>query len=125
MRASNHSVGTAFVHSIFEGSPSKQRFHGTHGTPSGSATVSYVRKNTLLAAKGWCICTPLTIPKSATAGGFSNWFLLGTGRMPHLVGGAMGVTLCHGCEKGIPRFDIILLNIYKTTHGCSPGSGTF
>ena len=45
---------------FFEGSPSKQGFHGTHGTPSGSATVSYVRKNTLLAAKGGCMCTPLT-----------------------------------------------------------------
>ena len=45
----------------------------------------------------------------------SNCFLLGTGRMPHPVGGAMGVTLCHCCEKGIPRFDIILLNIHKTT----------
>ena len=45
----------------------------------------------------------------------SNWFLLGTGRMPHPVGGAMGVTLCHCCEKGIPRLDIILLNIHKTT----------
>jgi len=27
---------------------------------------SYVRKNTLLAAKGGCICTPLAPPKSAT-----------------------------------------------------------
>ena len=26
---------------------------------------------------------------------FISWFLLGTGRMPHPVGGAMGVTLCH------------------------------
>ena len=42
-------------------------------------------------------------------------FLLGTGRMPHPVGGAMGVTLCHCREKGIPRFDIISLNIHKTT----------
>ena len=41
-------------------------------------------------------------------------FLLGTGRMPHPVGGAMGVTLCHCREKGIPRFDITL-NIHKTT----------
>ena len=29
-------------------------------------SYSYVRKNTLLAAKGGCICTPLTPPKSAT-----------------------------------------------------------
>jgi len=29
---------------------------------------SYVRKNTLLATKWGCICTPLTPPKSATAG---------------------------------------------------------
>ena len=41
-------------------------------------------------------------------------FLLGTGRMPHPVGGAMGVT-CHCLEKGISRFDIISLNIHKTT----------
>ena len=34
--------------------------------------------------------------------------------MPHPLGGAMGVTLsCR--EKGIPRFDIISLNIHKTT----------
>ena len=30
-------------------------------------SCSYVRKNTLLAAKGGCICTPLTPPESATA----------------------------------------------------------
>ena len=30
-------------------------------------SCSYVSKNTLLAAKGGCICTPLTPPKSATA----------------------------------------------------------
>ena len=35
--------------------------------------------------------------------------------MPHPVGGAMGVTLCPCREKGIPRFDIISLNIHKTT----------
>jgi len=29
-------------------------------------SCSYVRKNTLRAAKGGCICTPLTPPKSAT-----------------------------------------------------------
>ena len=29
-------------------------------------SCSYVRKNTLLAAKGGCICTPLTPPGSAT-----------------------------------------------------------
>ena len=44
--------------------------------------------------------------------------------MPHLVCGAMGVTLSHCREKGIhPLFDIISLNIHKTTsrwrlHGC-------
>ena len=32
-------------------------------------SCSYVRKNTLLAAKGGCICTPLTPPKSVTAHG--------------------------------------------------------
>ena len=47
-------------------------------------------------------------------------FLLGTGRMPHPVGGAMGVTLCHCRERGYTRFDIILLNIHKATSlpGC-------
>ena len=30
-------------------------------------SCSYVHKNTLLAAKGGCICTPLTPPESATA----------------------------------------------------------
>ena len=44
-----------------------------------------------------------------------HWFLLGTGRMPHPVGGAMGVTLCHCREKGNTRFGIISLNIHKTT----------
>ena len=43
------------------------------------------------------------------------WFLLSTGRMPHPVGGAMGVTLCHCREKGNTHFDIISLNIDKTT----------
>ena len=33
------SVYSTFAHSIFEGSPSKVGFHGTHGTPSGSATA--------------------------------------------------------------------------------------
>jgi len=32
-------------------------------------SCSYVRRNTLLAAKGGCICTPLTSPKSATVAG--------------------------------------------------------
>ena len=31
-------VRSMFAHSIFEGSSSKEGFHGTHGTPSGSAT---------------------------------------------------------------------------------------
>ena len=47
-------------------------------------------------------------------------------RMPHPVGGAMGVTLFPAArEKGVhPLFNIILLNIHKTTsragigHGC-------
>ena len=44
--------------------------------------------------------------------------------MPHPVGGAMGVTSSHAVKKGIhPLFDIISLNIHKTTshwhlHGC-------
>ena len=33
-------VRDTFAHSIFEGSPSKEGFHGTHGTPSGSAAGS-------------------------------------------------------------------------------------
>ena len=59
------SVGRTFAHSIFEAAALQTGFHGTHGTPSGSATVSYVRKNTLLAAKGGCISPP----GSATAKG--------------------------------------------------------
>ena len=35
------SVRRTFAHSIFEGSPSKEGFHGAHGTPSGSATALY------------------------------------------------------------------------------------
>ena len=52
-------------------------------------------------------------------------FQIGSGRMPHPVGGVMGVTLSHRREKGITRFGIISLNIHKTTsrrgwhlHGC-------
>ena len=41
-------------------------------------------------------------------------FLLGTGRMPHPVGGAMGVALCIAVKRGHTRFDIIL-NIHKAT----------
>ena len=44
--------------------------------------------------------------------------------MPHPVGGAMGVTLCHCREKGNTRFDIISLNIHKTTYGCSTLTST-
>ena len=35
--------------------------------------------------------------------------------MPHLVGGAMGVSLCTSVKRGHTRFDIISLNIHKTT----------
>ena len=35
-------------------------------------------------------------------------FLLGTGRMPHPVGGDMGVTLCHYRERGYTRFETII-----------------
>ena len=42
-------------------------------------------------------------------------FLLGTGRMPHPVGGAMGMTCVIAVKRGYTRFDIILLNIHKTT----------
>ena len=31
-----------------------------------------------------------------------NWFLLGTGRMPHPVGGAMGVTLLTAVKRDTP-----------------------
>ena len=34
---------------------------------------SYVRKNTLLATKGGCICTPLTPPESATELYVQQW----------------------------------------------------
>ena len=47
--------------------------------------------------------------------GNESRFLLGTGQMPHLVGGAMGVTLCTTYEGGYIWFDIILLIIHKTT----------
>ena len=33
-------ITTTFAHSSFEGSPSKEGFHGTHGTPSRTATGS-------------------------------------------------------------------------------------
>ena len=38
-----------------------------HNHLMDSCSYNYVRQNTLLAAKGGCICTPLTPPKSATA----------------------------------------------------------
>ena len=31
-----------------------------------------------------------------------TWFLLGTGRMPHPVGGAMGVALCTAVKRDTP-----------------------
>ena len=37
-----YTLHATFAHSIFEGSPSKEGFYGTHGTPSGSATVYVV-----------------------------------------------------------------------------------
>ena len=47
---------------------------------------------------------------------FIDRFLLGTGRMPHPVGGDMGVALCTAVKiRGYTRFDIILLNIHKAT----------
>ena len=45
----------------------------------------------------------------------SKRFLLGTGRMPLPVGGAMGVTCVTAVKRGYTCFDIILLNIHKTT----------
>ena len=36
---------------------------------SSSKLIMYARENTLLAAKGGCMCTPLTPPRSATAHG--------------------------------------------------------
>ena len=38
-------------------------------------------------------------------------FLLGTGRMPHPVGGAMGVTLRHCREKGNTRFEPVSMAV--------------
>ena len=38
-----------------------------HNHLMDSCSYNYVRQNTLLAAKGGCICTPLTPPESATA----------------------------------------------------------
>ena len=35
-------------------------------------------------------------------------FLFGTGRMPHPVGGAMGVTLCHCRERGYPALTSLI-----------------
>ena len=35
--------------------------------------------------------------------------------MPHPVGGAMGVTCVTAMKRGYTHFDIILLNIHKTT----------
>ena len=46
------------------------------------------------------------VPKYSTYATFINRFLLGTGRMPHPVGGAMGVTLCHCRAARETRFDI-------------------
>ena len=37
-----------------------------HNHLMDSCSYNYVRQNTLLAAKGGCICTPLTPPESAT-----------------------------------------------------------
>ena len=36
-----YSVHSTFADSIFESSPSKEGFHGTHGTPSGSTTAVF------------------------------------------------------------------------------------
>ena len=45
--------------------------------------------------------------------------------MPHSVGGAMGVTLCHCREKGNTHFDIISLNIDRQlSTGCSTLTST-
>ena len=64
-------------------------------------SCSYVRKNTLLAAKGGCICTPLTPPESATAmhciykdhqGQFTPWVAIFF--VEHCC-----VYICHGCLR--------------------------
>ena len=48
------SVHSTFAHSIFEGSPSKEGFHGTHENPSRSTTVKnakvYLHTNPRLLA---------------------------------------------------------------------------
>ena len=37
---------------------------------------------------------------------YMQWFLLGTGRMPHPVGGAMGVTLFTALKRGYPALTL-------------------
>ena len=57
-----HCTYNTFAHSIFEGSHSKEGFHGTHGTPYGSATAfifvtddaPYVRA-LLIESKSACV----------------------------------------------------------------------
>ena len=46
--------------------------------------------------------------KHGNAGTETGRFLLGTGRMPHPVGGAVGVTWCHCREKGNTRFETVV-----------------
>ena len=57
------SVRSTFVHSIFKGIPSKEGFHRTHRTPSGSSTanksyntntVKFLHCNQL--QQNWCNC---------------------------------------------------------------------
>ena len=72
----------------------------------------------------FCRLVPVRYRPNAASGGWSYWhdFVMmtyegGTGRMPHLVGGAMGMTLSWWHMKGVhPVWNgyIILLNIHKT-----------
>ena len=79
--------------------------------PQAAAFLSQRTRITLSTYVYTSFVSDLILAKSVAVG---KRFLLGTGRMPHPVGGVMGVISYHCCEKGIPRFDI-LLNIHKTT----------
>ena len=48
-----------------------------------------------------CILFPAHIAAYFRSARIFFWFLLGTGRMPHPVGGAMGVTLRHRRERSL------------------------
>ena len=51
-----------------------------------------------------------------TSGQVFFWFLLGTGRMLHPVGGAIGVALCTAVKRGHTCFDIMSLIFIMPLH---------